>query len=162
MEARKVTTISAYSSDASPTMPQLKMALAQMATFRQAVIDTSTLKLYSARLANERFEDVIAALEHIQEQPRAEGETALPEIGTILALVGVMAVRRVNREGAAKDLEFIAWRCSSCKIVTTGFYPRLAKKALEVRHCQRASQKTGARPGEICGGNLQVVHRDAA
>lgn len=162
MEAQKVTTISPYCSNASPKMPQLKMALAQMATFRQAVLDASTLKLYSARLASERFDDVIAALEHLQEQPRQEGETALPEIGAILALVGVMAVRRVNREGAAKDLEFIAWKCSSCKIVTTGFYPRLAKKASETRYCQRASQKAGARSGEICGGNLQVVHRDAA
>lgn len=160
--ALKVTAISRSSSDVLQRMPQLKMALTRMATFRQAVLDASTLKLYSARLASERFDDVIAALEHLQEQPRQEGETALPEIGAILALVAVMAVRRVNREGAAKDLELIAWECSSCKTVTTGFYPRIARKASEVRYCQRASRRPGSSPGEICGGNLQVVHRGAA
>lgn len=160
MATERATTISQYSSNPSPMMPRLKIALVQMATFRQATMDASTLKLYSARLGSERFDDVIAALDHLQEQPRQEGETALPEIGSILTLVRVMAARRANREAAATDLEFIAWRCPACKYGVSGYFPRSRNRASEPYYCQTASRRTGSKPGEICGATMLVAHRE--
>ena len=40
-------------------------------------MDEKTLQIYSSRLATERFDDVISAIECIQEMPREAGETAL-------------------------------------------------------------------------------------
>lgn len=60
------------------------------------------LNLYSKRLEKERFDDVIAALETIQDLPRGEGELAFPEIGAILAMVNVCAVSRQNRARRAE------------------------------------------------------------
>jgi hypothetical protein len=41
---------------------------------------------------------VIAAIEKLGELRREEGQTAFPEIGLILAMTGVMAVARHDRE----------------------------------------------------------------
>jgi hypothetical protein len=46
----------------------------------------------------ENHEDVIAAIEKLGELPREEGQPSFPDIGTILAVAGVMRVARHNRE----------------------------------------------------------------
>jgi hypothetical protein len=69
-----------------------------MAMFRSTMVDASTLELFSRRLAKERFEDVVAAIEKIGEMPREEGQAAFPELGLILSMTSVMALARHNRE----------------------------------------------------------------
>jgi hypothetical protein len=128
---------------------------------RGAKLDKETLSLYSARLAREPFDDVITALEQISEMPREQYETALPDMGTILELVKGCGIARQHRETAAKDQEYIGWKCRICKGVVADFYPVARRAHLEVRYCQRQSQKPEAKQGEICGGNLDVVHREA-
>lgn len=117
---------------------KIRMALAQMATFRQATLDASTLKLYSARLARERFEDVIAALEKLQEMPRAEGETALPDIATILAMVTVMGIQRGNRERKNARPFLVGRRCSACCYSHSAFVAEDDMRGKKCPHCGTA------------------------
>jgi hypothetical protein len=79
-------------------LSELTMALTQMAMMRATTVDALTLGLYSRRLARERHEDVIAAIEKIADMPRDEGQPAFPEIGLILNMTGMMATARHNRE----------------------------------------------------------------
>jgi hypothetical protein len=105
-------------------------------------------------------DDVMRALEQLQEMPRREGESALPEIGAILALIGAAAVARRNREACAVDQEYIVWRCAACKGTVAGFYPKGGEPTV-ARHCQRQLQGIGAQKGQLCGGNLEIAHRTA-
>lgn len=158
MEKAKVTTISQSS---VTVLDRIKIALTQMAIFRRAEMDKPTLSLFSKRLEQERPEDVFAALHKLEELPRQEGEPALPELGTLLAMVRAEGINRQHRTNAANDLELIGWQCETCRRSVTGFFPRAANKATEPRYCQAPPQRQGSRSGEICGGEMRVVHREA-
>lgn len=58
-----------------------------LAEARQAAVNEATLTLYSARLAQEDFQLVERAFAVLGERERADGETAFPMLGTILAEV---------------------------------------------------------------------------
>ena len=60
-------------------------------------MDREALRLYSTRLAKERLEDVLMALEKLAEMPRGEFESLMPGIGGILAVVAAMAEARRAR-----------------------------------------------------------------
>lgn len=59
-----------------------------MARYRLADLPSKeTLRLYSQRLADEDLARVEKALIKIAETPRKEGESAFPDLGTILAAI---------------------------------------------------------------------------
>jgi hypothetical protein len=66
---------------------------------RQATVSKQTLKVYSTRLVNEARSDargmeaVEGAIIAIAERPRREGETAFPDLGTILHEVEIAKLR---------------------------------------------------------------------
>ena len=62
----------------------ITMALAEMCCYRQAVPTREYLEAFSKRLAQEYLPGVLASLRKLGEMPREEGETALPDLGTIL------------------------------------------------------------------------------
>lgn len=66
-------------------------------------MDSSAISVYAKRLAKENFEDLISALETIAELPRKEGELAMPEVGTILALLRSAGTARRNRIKAERE-----------------------------------------------------------
>ena len=138
-------------------LQRIKVALAQMAMMRSAGrLDASTLNLYSRRLTKERLEDVLAALETIQDLPREEGETSFPSIGEILTVVGVQRVARHNREQLAVKTELARWKCPECGIYQSGF---IAPTDYEPRVC-RGIPREGK--GSVCGAVMVQVHREAA
>lgn len=63
---------------------QIKVALATMACYRGATVTPEYLNAFSARLAQEHLPGVLESLRRLGETPREEGETALPDLGTIL------------------------------------------------------------------------------
>lgn len=156
------TQTSKHSESLSP-LTRIKLALTQAAMLRGAKLDPETISLYSARLAREPFDDVIAALEKLGEMPREDFEPALPEMGALLAMVRSAGIARANREMAAKDLEHIAWQCMSFPGHTCGdYFPKERKRHLETVYCQAPSRRAGASKGEICGGNMRVIFRGEA
>lgn len=66
--------------------PIVTAALAKMAMFRQADPSDLTLNLYSAELEDHGIapEVILRACQALQETPRREGETAFPDLGTLL------------------------------------------------------------------------------
>lgn len=71
--------------------PVVTKALAKMAMLRQAETSALTLNLYSAELAERGIavEVVVRACAALQETPRREGETAFPDLGTLLKACSV-------------------------------------------------------------------------
>ena len=59
-------------------------ALAEMAYLRGSPAPPEYLEVFSRRLAREYLPGVLASLELLSARPRREGETALPDLGTIL------------------------------------------------------------------------------
>ena len=64
---------------------QITMALAEANSFRCAKADRDYLKLFTERLSRENPERVLRALRALGERKRADGESALLDLGTILA-----------------------------------------------------------------------------
>ncbi len=62
----------------------IMVALAEMACYRATVAPEYYLSAFSKRLAYEHLPGVLASLARLGEMPRKDGETALPDLGTIL------------------------------------------------------------------------------
>lgn len=136
---------------------RIKTALSQMAIFRGAKIDVSTLKLYSARLEQEPVDDVIDAIEKLQDTPRGEGELALPEIGVLLAMTRAAGVARANRRSAhLKDLA--RWRCPSCNATRCGY---IDTSDFATRYCHGIPTRPH-KHGEMCGVAMVEIYRGVA
>ena len=120
-----------------------------------------TLKLYTDRLVKEPLEDVLRALEKLGEQPKKEFESAVPEIGSILALVNVCTIARQNRAEAAKSQRLVRWRCEECGTTRCGFLSY--GDALE-RRCNGIPKDkrtdVNAEGKRVCGARMVVVHDD--
>jgi hypothetical protein len=127
-----------------------------MAIYRRATMDQQTLSLYSSKLATECFEDVISAIGKIEVMPREAGETALPEIGTILAMVKVAGVARENRVRNAGRTVLSRWRCPECGVTMAGY---ITPDDYERRSCH-GIPKRKHNTGEICGAAMEQVHRE--
>jgi hypothetical protein len=83
----------------SSPIQRILAQLVLMAEMRQATVSKQTLKVYSTRLVNEARSDargmeaVEGAIIAIAERPRREGETAFPDLGTILHEVEIAKLR---------------------------------------------------------------------
>lgn len=139
----------------SLALSRIVLALTQMAIYRRASMDEKTLQLYASRLATERFDDVIAAIETIQEMPREAGETALPEIGAILAMVKVRGISRVNREATADRTVLARWQCPECGVYASGY---IRPDDADTRYC-RGIPKREHKFGEHCSARMREVYR---
>lgn len=83
----KQTAMWAYSRSRS-LQTNLKIGLARMACLRQAAMDRTTLEAFTQALVLEDDQRAVqVALATISETKREEGQTAFPDLGTILAVV---------------------------------------------------------------------------
>jgi len=95
------------------------MALAQMAVYRCAEVSAETLDLFAKRIIADGCDpaDVVKACQSFEAAPRAEGETAFPEIGRVLNAVRVFAQRRREYEQARQlppPANEPTYRCAQC------------------------------------------------
>lgn len=89
----KETQLSKPSSDRSK-QDQIKIQLAKMAIRRQAKMGETEYAVYAYELLHYDLEDITEALDMIGLTARGEGESALPDVGTILeAIRGVVRAR---------------------------------------------------------------------
>jgi hypothetical protein len=117
-----------------------------------------TLEFYSKRLAEENTDDLCAALAEFQERPREEGESALPDVGTILGLVRVRGrIRKAKQRDQAGE-RFVRWNCPECRSTITGFVPPGADLT---RYCKGIPQ-CKHEGGEHCGVRMAVGYDELA
>jgi hypothetical protein len=133
------------SRSSSSPLDAIKIALAKMATLRRADLDLPTIELYSERLSKEPTRDVITALEKMQEWPREQGETAMPEIGAILGVVKTCEVARKNRETGAGKTVLVAHECPKCGYRSSSF---VRPENLSGTYCRR------------CPTAMNEIHRE--
>ena len=117
-------------------------------------MDRNQLSLFAKRLVQENVNDVCAALKALEEMPRKEGESALPDIGTILEVVDAQKRARQARESNAAEERFLLWQCPICGVRMSGF---VRPGASRLRYCHGIPRKHTYRPGEVCGGVLNVI-----
>ena len=124
---------------------RIKMALTEMASFRRGTFDKTTFSLYSKRLMQENVEDVVTALQQIQELPREDFESAIPAMPDIIALVKAAGVARVNRETASQRTTLVGHKCRQCRLTSSGY---VADNDRATRYCRR------------CGEPMHEVYRE--
>ena len=118
-------------------------------------MDEKTLNIYSSRLVKERYDDVISAIDCIQEMPREAGETALPEIGAILAMIKVRATSRINREANADCTALARWKCPECGVFASGY---IRPDDADTRYCRNVPKREH-KAGEHCCTPMREVYR---
>jgi len=64
-------------------------------------------------LSKENSTDVVAVLQKLAEMPRAEFETAVPDIATITAMIRAEEIARKNRSTAQKTQRLVRYVCPS-------------------------------------------------
>lgn len=123
-------------------------ALGNCATLRGGTLDKETLKLYTAKLIRYDVDDVMLALEKLSEMPREEYQSAIPDIGGIIALVQVCRNARINRAEADKNKKLFYFSCSICGHSESAYFiptdPRLDRK----RICKSIYGPIGSTRGE--------------
>ena len=87
----------------SRTLETLVVLLRKLATRRQAVVTDATFTIYAQDLLSSPLTDTEKALEEIGMNPRRDGETAFPDIGTIREVVVRTGYERRLRERAAEE-----------------------------------------------------------
>lgn len=142
---------------------KIRIALTQLSIFRGANLDKEILSLFSKRLLQENYDDVISALAKLQEMPREQGEPALPDIGTILTSVRMQANIRKSRAVKGR-VELVTWNCPKCGVRSSG---HLEPEASKQRSCRSFYGPRGVRPstflprGKTCGAAMNwAVYRD--
>ena len=106
---------------------------------------------------------MIFALEKIAEMPRQEYESAIPDVGSILAVVSAMAAARINREALKANKTTLArWHCPECGIHMSGF---IAPDDRYPRRCQgipKDNKKTDhdSRGYRICAAIMDQIYRE--
>jgi len=110
-------------------------------------------------LSKENSTDVVAALQKIAEMPRAEYETAVPEIGTILAMVSIEKTSRENRTTQKTSERLVRWQCPSCKAVQSGFPS--TNDQLD-RRCYKKFWNEQQRRALECGAQMEVTFDENA
>jgi hypothetical protein len=83
-------------------------ALGLLAEVKQAQVTTATLKAYVPFLRDFEFDDVVEGVRQIMSVPRREGETAFPEVATILHSVR-------NAKAARLEHGRRGFHCSDCQ-----------------------------------------------
>lgn len=94
---------------------KIAQALTDAAALRGGQIDKEAKRLYLEKLSEEPVQDVLMAIEKLGELKRQEFESAIPDVGSLLALVRVCTVARRNREAANREIyqQQICPRCNS-------------------------------------------------
>ena len=83
---------------------KIVLLLAHLGVRRQAKLDTEDYLVFAADLESYEIADIEAAMKALYSKPRAEGETAFPDVATILEAVrGVIRARRPSAEQEAAD-----------------------------------------------------------
>jgi hypothetical protein len=77
-------------------------ALTYLAMARQANVSKETLKLFAGELLDFEHEDIVSVIRAIVRTPRREGETAFPDLGTLLQAVRSQRAQRLEKEKAKK------------------------------------------------------------
>jgi hypothetical protein len=102
---RKQTQLSTRQSPSS--LIWLTKALTYLSVGRQGQLSKEMFALYTDKLKEFREDDVQAAIDKILDTPRREGETAIPDIGTLREAVRQARGRRqAGEEKQARDQEF--------------------------------------------------------
>ena len=137
-------------------------ALTECATLRNGVLSKDAKELYTTRLSREPLQDVLLSLDKLGEAERGEYETAIPEIGGLLALVKTVTIARLNRLEAEKKKRLVRWQCPECRVGSSAWVA--PNGSLEMRcHGIPKTRKVG-RPGDavpICGARMVVVFDEA-
>lgn len=81
---------------------EIEKLLIVLAESRQASISAETLRIYSLQLAKYQWPDLQAAISHLALRPRAEGETAFPDLGTVNGAVDFEARKRRSAEARSR------------------------------------------------------------
>jgi len=135
---------------------KIKNALKAMLALRSAKMDPTSMRLFTARLSRENSTDVIAALQKLGEMPRAEYETAAPDISTILAMTTAEKVARENRAKDHASQRLVRWQCPECGATKCG-YPS-SNDSLD-RRCDKI--KRDGKPTRdgwpICAARMEVI-----
>src|SRR5579862_6013326 len=92
--AQRGISLRANRSDESWIVDQLTI----LAEARQAAVSAATLELFSSELAQFEVEDIAAGIRTLSLTRRRDGETAFPDLATIVEAVTVKKVRRLREE----------------------------------------------------------------
>jgi hypothetical protein len=95
--------------------------------------------------------------------PRAEYETAVPALGTILAMVAAEETARENRTQSKQSERLVRWECPTCLVTLCGF--PASSEDITNKRCQskykpfkRGEKRHDSLPtGQICGARMNVV-----
>lgn len=138
---------------------KIKEALRMAAVARASKPDIAILTVLANRLSNEPEADVLDALERLSEMPRKEFEPALPDMGTLLAMVQGCAVARRNRENIQDNKKLFYFTCDVCGFSQSGFFAPSAPET-QKRHCRSMYMEIGSRKllpfGQICGHDMRI------
>lgn len=141
-------------------MPKIKTALTAAAICRGAKLDAATITLYSTRLAKDALQDVLFALDRLSEMPRGEYESALPDLGALLALVETCRISRQNRAEMEHNKRLFYFNCDHCGHNESGHYAPSDPRVCEVRICKSIYGPIGSKQilthGTICGHEMRV------
>ena len=88
-----------------PSSLWVTKSLTALATARQATLSRDTLILYASEICDFREDDVSKAIRKIAVRPREEGETAFPDLGTLLKAIKSERSERVNEEEAKRSAD---------------------------------------------------------
>jgi hypothetical protein len=77
---------------------KIATSLSYLATARQGQIDAVTLDVYCTELKAFPIDEVMAAVKDLARTPREPGETAMPDLGTVLAAVKYAGRFRIVQE----------------------------------------------------------------
>lgn len=123
-------------------------------------MDPTSTRLFTARLSKENPTDVVSALQKLGEMPRAEYETAAPDLATILAMTAAEKVARENRAKNSATQRLVRWQCPECGATLCGFPS--GNDSLE-RRCDKI--KKGGKPTRdgwpICAARMEVILDEA-
>ena len=75
---------------------------------RQAAVNPETLALFAADLEHLELADLESALKELSLRPRRDGETAFPDLATVLEAVRYVRAERSSRRALEKENERIA------------------------------------------------------
>ena len=147
----------------SQKLAEIMRALMNMATFRQATVTKDTLKLYSERLAFLELEDVLEGCKAIEGLPRDEGETAFPNLATVIHFVNIENSARYNRIQASKDKRLVRWKCPECGVTCSDWVPpgaSLYRRCQGIPKTKRIGTDYHGTP--ICAAELEVAFDEGA
>ena len=103
---------------------------------------------------------MLLALEKLAEMPRQEYESALPDLGSMLALVDVCRIARLNRRSSEKNRRLHYFTCDYCGFSESGFYVPTDPRLEEKRFCRSFYGKLGTAEilerKTICGHEMRV------